>query len=271
MKYTEQAVTGAAAQFVACVWSLSADADEARATANPILPDGRVELLLDTADPVVCHSAGGEEPQSPRHIAGQLTTAVRIMPTGRLDIIGVRLHPWAGGAFLGVPMHELRDRMIPADGIKAAQGLLADAGNAEDPDDRIELILTALEQRARQLAAPPAAAIRMATRLMQGRDVPRIRELADTMGLSTRRVQAIFLEQVGLTPKSLARIARLQRALTRARHRPGLTLSAVAHDSGYFDHAHFVRDCQDIAGDAPGAVLGRMDDVTAAFLEGGPA
>ena len=81
-------------------------------------------------------------------------------------------------------------------------------------------------------------------------------------------MQAIFSEQVGLTPKSLARIARLQRALARARHRPDLTLGAVAHDSGYYDHAHFVRDCQDIAGEAPGVVLGRNDDVTTAFLDG---
>ena len=55
---------------------------------------------------------------------------------------------------------------------------------------------------------------------------------------------------------------------SRPRRRPSLTLSAVAHDSGYYDHAHFVRDCQDIAGEAPGVVLGRSDDVTTVFLDG---
>ena len=44
------------------------------------------------------------------------------------------------------------------------------------------------------------------------------------------------------------------------------TLSAVAHDTGYYDHAHFVRDCRDIAGETPGSVLGRSGDVTTAFL-----
>ena len=43
-------------------------------------------------------------------------------------------------------------------------------------------------------------------------------------------------------------------------------LSAVAHDSGYYDHAHFIRDCRDIAGETPGSVLGRTGDVTTAFL-----
>lgn len=268
MRYSELPVEGAAAQFVQCVWCLSAEVHEASAAADPILPDGRVELLLNSGDPVLRHTATGHERQSARHIAGQLTGSVCIAPTGRLDIIGVRLHPWAGGAFLGVPMSELRDRMLPADGVKVADSLLSDASNADEHDERLRLIVEALERRARGLAAPSRAAISLTSQLMQGPGTPSVRKLADTMGLTTRRVQAIFTEQVGLTPKSLARIARLQRALAHARHRPDLTLAAVAHDSGYYDHAHFVRDCQDIAGEAPGVALGRNDDVTTAFLDG---
>ena len=37
--------------------------------------------------------------------------------------------------------------------------------------------------------------------------------MADSIGLTTRRVQAIFADHVGLSPKTLSRIARLQRAL----------------------------------------------------------
>jgi len=268
VRYSERAVGGAAAQFVQCIWSLGAEAHEASAAADPILPDGRVELLLNSGDPVLRHTVTGHERQSARQVAGQLTGSVCITPTGRLDIIGVRLHPWAGGAFLGMPMSELRDRMLPADGVWVADSILGDASNADDHDERLRLIVDALERRARGVAAPSPAAISLTGRLMRGPDTPPVRSLAAAIGLTTRRVEAIFAEQVGLTPKSLARIARLQRALAHARRRPSLTLSAVAHDSGYYDHAHFVRDCQDIAGEAPGAVLGRSDDVTTAFLDG---
>lgn len=265
MKYGEHAVGGAAAHFVQCIWSLHGDGLDPAATAAPILPDGCVELLLDTGDPVDRHGATGVERQPRRQVAGQLTTAVRIKPTGRLGVIGVRLHPWAAGAFLGVPMHELRDRMVPADDLRVAGALLRDASNGEGPEERLRLLHRAIEHHALTLAAPAPAAVALATRLMRG-DTPTVRGMAAGIGLTTRRVQEIFAGQVGLPPKMLSRIARLQRALGHARREPHRTLSAVAHDSGYYDHAHFIRDCRDIAGETPGSVLGRTDDVTTAFL-----
>lgn len=266
MRYAEHDVGVAASRFVQCIWSLSADGLDSAATADPILPDGCIELLLDTADPVDRHTATGVERQPPRQVAGQLTTAVHIRPTGRLGVIGVRLHPWAAGAFLGVPMHELRDRMLPADDLRVASELLRDAGNGESEGERMRLLQQAIERHAQTLATPAPAAIMMTARLMRGPDTPSIRAMADGIGLTTRRVQAIFADQVGLSPKALSRIARLQRALGHARSHPHRTLSEVAHASGYYDHAHFVRDCRDIAGEAPGKVLGRTDDVTTAFL-----
>lgn len=266
MNYAEYQVGGAAAQFVHCIWTLSGDGLDPDAAADPILPDGRIELLLDTGDPVDRHTISGTERQPARQVAGQLTTAVRIKPTGQLGVIGVRLHPWAAGTFLSVPMHQLRDRMLPADDVPVAGSLLRDAGSGESVDERLRLLRGAIERHARTLAAPGRAAVALTTRLMDGGAMPTVRAMADDIGLTTRRVQAIFADQVGLSPKMLSRISRLQRALGYARSQPDRSLSAVAHDSGYYDHAHFVRDCRDIAGETPGHLLGRSGDVTTAFL-----
>jgi AraC-like DNA-binding protein len=270
MRYAEYAVTGASAHFVKCLWSLAADAAEASAAAVPILPDGRVELLLSTGDPVDRDGdIRGRQPS--REIAGQMTTAVRIVPRGRVDIIGVRLHPWAAGTFLRVPMRQLRDRMLPAHDLPLAERLLCAAGSIEDPDERLERLQLDIERHARTLASPHPAARALTRILMNGPSSVTVRALAQGIGLGARRVQGIFAEQVGISPRTLARIARLQRALGTARRHPHRTLSAVAHDSGYYDHAHFVRDCRDIAGEAPGSVLGRASDVTTAFLDSEPA
>ncbi len=266
MKYAEHAVAGAAARFVQCIWSLDGDGLDPAATADPILPDGCIELLLDTGDPVDRHTVNGVERQPRRQVAGQLTTAVRIRPTGRLGVIGVRLHPWAAGTFLQVPMHEFRDRMLPADDLRVANNLLRDASNGDSPDERMRLLQEAIERHALTLPAPAPAAMVMTAQVMRGPSDPTIRAMADGIGLTTRRVQAIFADHVGLSPKALSRIARLQRALAHARSQPNCTLGAVAHDSGYYDHAHFIRDCRDIAGETPGSVLGRAGDVTTAFL-----
>ena len=267
MRYQEFAATGAAAHFIKCFWSLSTEAHEASEVATPILPDGRVELLLSTGDDVDRTAAGLAERQSVTQVAGQLTTAVRIVPRGRMEVLGVRLHPWAAGAFLKVPVRELRDRMLPADHLPVAEGLLSAASGIEDPGARLQRLRDDVEQHASRLAAPPRAAAVLASRLMAGTANVTIRALAASVGLGTRRVQGIFAEHIGVSPRTLARIARLQRALRQARHDPRQTLSAVAHGAGYYDHAHFVRDCRDIAGEAPGDVLGRTGEVTTAFLD----
>ncbi len=267
MRYEEYAATGASATFVQCFWSLTTEAHESDAAA-PIIPDGRVELLLSTGDDVDRSTAGLAERQPVRQVAGQLTTAVRIVPRGRLEVLGVRLHPWAAGLFLRVPMRDLRDRMLPADQLLVADRLLHSASSAERPEERLRCLRADVERHASSIAAPPPVAVALARRLMRGTSPVTIRALADSVGLGTRRVQGLFAEHVGLSPRTLARIARLQRALGTARSDPHRSLSAVAHDSGYYDHAHFVRDCQDIAGEAPGSVLGRASEVTTAFLDG---
>jgi AraC-like DNA-binding protein len=267
MRYEEHSATGASARFVKCFWSLTTEPHEASEAATPILPDGRVELLLSTGDDVDRTAAGLSERQPVMQVAGQLTTAVHITPRGRMEVLGVRLHPWAAGLFLRLPMHELRDRMLPADQVPVANELLRSASCAE-PGARLPRLREDVERYASQLSSPPRAAIALAGRLMAGTTNVTIRALADSVGLGTRRVQGLFADHVGVSPRTLARIARLQRALGLARANPRQSLSAVAHDAGYYDHAHFVRDCQDIAGESPSAVLGRDGGVTAAFLDG---
>jgi AraC-like DNA-binding protein len=90
--------------------------------------------------------------------------------------------------------------------------------------------------------------------------------LAARVGLGTRRVQAMFRDDVGLAPKQLVRITRLQRALQLRRGRPSLTWSAVAARAGYYDHAHLVRDANAIAGRPPSSLVVDEPGLTATFL-----
>jgi len=68
-----------------------------------------------------------------------------------------------------------------------------------------------------------------------------------------RRLQRIFREHVGLTPKEAARVARLRAALDVMRAGPTLPLGRVALRAGYYDQPHFNREFARLAGVAPGA------------------
>jgi transcriptional regulator GlxA family with amidase domain len=77
----------------------------------------------------------------------------------------------------------------------------------------------------------------------------RIDALADEVGWTRRHLNARFREQIGLSPKEVARLARLHRAASLL---PGASdWAEVAHRCGYADQSHLNRDLRALTGCAP--------------------
>jgi AraC-like DNA-binding protein len=79
----------------------------------------------------------------------------------------------------------------------------------------------------------------------------RIDELANHSGLSVRHYERRFAAEIGFTPKLFARITRFQAALDAKRMAPHQSWMSVAHQFGYFDQMHLIRDFQSLGGDSP--------------------
>jgi AraC-like DNA-binding protein len=126
----------------------------------------------------------------------------------------------------------------------------------------IEGALVRQMRRARQLDDRVAQLVAFVS---SGGEELSVRALARASGLGTRRVQMLFRDEVGLSPKQTMRIQRFQRAIGLRRANDRLTWSAIAARAGYHDQAHLIHDSRDIAGCTPGDLLGH-DGLTDAFL-----
>ena len=82
----------------------------------------------------------------------------------------------------------------------------------------------------------------------------RVGELAADLGWTRQHLGRVFRQQVGIGPKELARICRLQRAVHRLQRTPDVELARVALELGYFDQAHMARDFRELAGVTPATV-----------------
>jgi AraC-like DNA-binding protein len=262
-RYREIAPSPALAPFVRCLWHLSGPADLAR-EPQPIVPDGCVEIVFNCADPFL-RINGGTHLQPSAMLVGQHSGPVVVVPTGAVDVWGVRLHPWSAAACLETSLDELRESTIPLDQVLRADlaGELHDgprAGGAE--------MLTATLERWLTGRTPPDRGVREAVELItRERTLPSVRAMGAQLGRSTRWIQRSFRDTVGLTPKMFSRIRRVQRAMTLATSQPGRTWSSIAADVGYFDQAHLVRDFRQIVGCTPSAFAPRAQPITAAFVE----
>ena len=274
LQYREISPPGVLADFVRCIWRLHGDPgqDAAGGSPEPIIPDGCAEIVVNVGDPFIRHAAGEPAERQPlRLVAGQITRALTLEPSGRIDIWGIRFHPWCAASFLGVSASELRDSVISLDAITRS------FSDAFDPvaDQRAEataerLLVDALTRRARNVKRPETHIPRLVAFASQASEATSVSRLAREAGVSTRRIQTLFRDQVGLTPKQLLRVTRFQRALRLARTKPELSWGHIAHLAGFYDQAHLIHDSNDIAGCTPKELVCREAALTEVFLDGGP-
>jgi AraC-like DNA-binding protein len=102
-------------------------------------------------------------------------------------------------------------------------------------------------------APAPDPLVRAAVREL-ARPRTRLAALCRFLGVSERHLRRRIEEAVGYSPRTLARVLRLQRFLMLA-ERSGEDLARLAADAGYADQSHLTRDCTELSGLPAGALL----------------
>jgi AraC-like DNA-binding protein len=197
--------------------------------------------------------------------AGALVTGPRA--TGLLDErsswrhgVSIGLTPAGTEAALGVPASALVEQAVPLESLIGRRADRLTEHLADLPDwparfaalDRWLTTAPGPERGGRGGRDEAAARAWWHIQHRAGRVV--IGAVADELGVSQRHLQVRFLARFGLPPKTVARIARFQRALGTLT-RPGATLARAAAACGYCDQAHFHRETRALTGVTPGELF----------------
>lgn len=70
----------------------------------------------------------------------------------------------------------------------------------------------------------------------------RMDELSMLTDYTTRTIQRVFRADMGMSPKRFSRIVRCQSAIYSIHHNHQMTLSDMAHNLGFSDQSHFLRE-----------------------------
>ena len=171
--------------------------------------------------------------------------------SGTLRTFSARLQPTAAGGLFGVDPVALVDSFIP---IELPAGLLDKLRAAPDWQAMADLADRWLQMLGADKTCDDPVA-HEATRLRQRRGTVPIQELADSAGLSLRHFQRRFRSLTGLNPKHYARICRIGHAVHRKEMDPEASWTALAHEAGYADQSHFIRDFKSLTGTLPSGFL----------------
>lgn len=187
--------------------------------------------------------------------AGLTSAPALIHSGGGAHCLQVDFTPLGAYRFFGRPMHELAERMVPLDdlGDPAIAGLCQRLGGERSWQRRFRLAEAALVPRLLAGSeASPGVALAYARIVATGGAV-RVADLAGDLAWSRKHLAARFREEVGLTPKTVARIARFDRARAMAASGAASGWADLAAACGYADQAHLVREYAALAGATPGA------------------
>jgi AraC-like DNA-binding protein len=190
--------------------------------------------------------------QSCSVLVGQIRRPLLVQSAGRVATVGLRFRPSGARPFFRLDLDEVAGRVVPLGDVcgPAAAVLEEQLAETRRPDAWAATVQAWLLARA---CGPDDAVVSVVVREILARGgAVRVADLCRAAGLSQRQMSRRFRSAVGLGPKAVARIVRVQAVLRAVARRPPSWIQ-VALDHGYADQAHLIRDFVEITGKTPPA------------------
>ncbi|MEJ7643113.1 MAG: helix-turn-helix domain-containing protein [Chryseolinea sp.] len=243
---------------VKCYWTLEADAEE-----NPqrqrIVPDGCIEMAFILGDNIKRYIEGDKFILQPRAmILGQTIEPFYIEPTGCVNSFAARFYPYGFAAFVTTPIKSLANKETPLEllfGERGAKELENKIIKATSTPRRIEIIEDFLLNKF-SIGATIAGVVKSTVdTMLSTKGSQPIGAILKEDLTKRRQLERKFRKQIGISPKQLGKVIRLQAALKMLINCESENLTRIAYDSEYYDQAHFIKDFKEFTGTTPKAFL----------------
>lgn len=224
---------------------------------TPYPPSPFQSLIFYCNDPVSMASANSNdfERQSLIVFNGPQFSRVNIKVHQQLRSIRVDFLPGALYRILGIPMHELADRGFEAPGffgpeMKCLQERLQHTHDLGEGKNIVETFLLKRLDSFRQ-ELPFDAALRQ---LLYANGLQSIERTASLACLSLKQFERKCKDSIGMNPKMYSRILKFSKAYRLRETFAELPWIQIAHEAGYFDQMHMIRDFKTFAGVNPSVI-----------------
>jgi len=237
---------------------------------QPVTANLESILQLDFKRSLIVEYANGvSELSRPISIIGPHThNRAWIRLRGPVESFGVFFRPLALWQLFHIPTGLLVNRAYAADSVLGKEVLSLRQRMAEDAsfEERVRLVEEYLLPRVAKVLGRTEV-VSTALHILDCRGAPSVAMLADHSALSVRQYERRFLHEIGMPPKLFARIARYQLALDSKLAFPSRSWLKIAHEFGYHDQMHMIRDFQSLSGSSPSRILLQLGDMRPAAFD----
>lgn len=240
--------------LVKCYWTLEVPAQPAP-QKQLIIPDGCLEMIFMLGDDVKRYTSDNSFIIQPREmVIGQITEQFFIEPTGNVNSFAVRFYPYGFANFVSTSITALANKETSLKllfGEEQSQELKREINHAADTEKRIKIIEAFLLDKLKAKTTIDTIVKNTIDAMLTTNGGVPIKSLLQDDLSKRRQLERKFFENVGISPKQLGKVIRLQAALKMLLNQQTEKLTNVAYDSEYYDQAHFTKDFKEFTGITP--------------------
>ncbi len=234
-------------------WTLESE-QERDLNKQTIVPDGCMEMVFHYGDLYKQYRENTESFIQPRcFVIGQLTQPLVIEPTGKTGIFSIRFHPEGFSSFATLSIKEMENTPVSLEilfgerGLELEQFVLKKQSIAE----RIQHVESFLRTQLTHVTTIDRIVKSTTETILTAHGQLPIIELTKRLEVSRRQLERKFSKAIGLSPKQLSKIIRLQAVLKMVIRKEFTSFTALAYEGDYYDQAHFIKDFKEFTGQTP--------------------
>ncbi len=254
MIYLEVVPSPSLSGLVRSLWYTSATAVSHE--RERVLPNGCIQVVISlAADSLTdCGADSGEEKLG---ICRPMASAILVGARRRYDIIhmrdmaelvGIVFRPGGLGPWLRQPADAFFERSVALEDVWFRRDIRTRLQEAGTPLRKLAMLDLLLRESMRGSEVERRPLVKAA---LSGLRRHGVRETAQDLGVSERRLHQVFQEDVGLSPKLWSRIRRFQMAVSALHSGGAVRWEQLALACGYYDQPHFSNDFRDFSGIDP--------------------
>ncbi len=239
-------------------WSLKVPMQEK--SKQRIVPDGCIEMAFLIGEDIKRYTSEDDYILQPRAmVIGQAMKPFYIEPVGEVDTFAISFFPLGFSNLISKSLDELVNKETPLDQLfdpKIVRELESNIVHADTTQERIEIVEAFLFDMLQESKVIDQVIRTTVETMYQKLGNVKIVDVLGSDKSARRHLERQFKKHIGISPKQLGKVIRLQAALTLLLDNEPQSLTSIAYSSHYYDQSHFIKDFKEFTGLTPKDFLG---------------
>jgi len=219
-----------------------------------IIPDGHIEILFYLNSNSVRREHGSDEwiIQPAAFVAGQTLKSHQIKMFAGAALYGIRFYPHTLFPFFHLPLNYITEGILPLSDLTDPTGFWNCIANT--PEQTFENLERYLFERLSVQGLNNAGyqyVDRAMKHILANNGAVSINNIREPDKITVKYYGDLFKKYVGITPKHLCNILKINQFISNKINYPELNLTGCTYESGYYDQSHLIKSFHQLIETSP--------------------